>query len=434
MSSSHSTTVLRTKVRPGRAQFMCGLLALAAFGPYVGDGIRTEQAAVYLVAIAALLALPYLKPCGWSYLLPWAGILVVAAMSLLTPIMEHAPWGAGSLLGGVDNFFLPVAVMLIVWTLVKRSNAVPALEAVARVTVWGSVASSVVGILSTQVDLTNFLALFWGGGEGADTTTAENAATMGRYSGIFNQPAEAGLVYSLALILAVWLYSRKPVLLYPALGILAIGGILTVSKIFLFIGLPLAIWYLFCRYRLGGKLLTLASLVGMFALIAESGFVQEWDGFSYFARLFEAPQGNAVGFYTAGRWDENSNMLGVIDAVLTARPLNGFGFAGRSVAYDSAWTEVIVVGGLPGAACLAMAFVAIFRQAYRTGNPARRRLTYLVALLMAGASLGLPVLTANRAATLVWLVLALLALARTPRNRATTEHTQTLSQRTLSDR
>lgn len=397
---------------------MVGFLALAAFGPYLVGGVRTEQATVYVFTLAALLALPHLKPSAWSFLLPWAGILLMAAVTLVAPVIESVPWEAGSLVSGLDNFLLPVAVMLIAWTLVKRAAAVPALTTVARVVVWASVLNAIVAIASTRVDLSAFLRVFWGSA-GTEETTAANAETMGRFSGIFNQPAEAGVVYSLALLLAVWLYRRRPGLLYPALAVLTVGSILTVSKIVLFIGLPLAAWYLFRSYRLGGKLLTVGAVGGVFAVVAGSGFVQEWEGFDYFTRLFEVPQGDAVDFYTAGRWAEGSPMLRVVGEVLASRPLNGFGFAGLEVAYDSAWTEVIVVAGLFGAALLAVVFVQVFRYALGTADQGLRRLFVLVALLLAGGSLGLPVLTANRVATLVWLVVALLVLARTPRGKAT---------------
>lgn len=404
---------------PPAGPIICGVIALAAFGPYLAGSVRTEQATVYLFFLVAFLALPMFRPRGLSYLLPWLGLMAVASLSILFPVLRTTPWPVGSLLGGIDNFALPVAVMFIVWTLVRAEGAVKALRIVSVITIWGSVVSSIFGIISTQIDMNSFLRIFWGNASN-ESTVADNAVTMGRYSGLLNQPAEAGLLYSLALILAVWLYARKPWMLYPAIVILTIGGLLTVSKIFIFAGIPLGFLYLMRRYRLAGKILTIGVLAGLFTLVARSNFLQDWDGFSYLSRLFNGTESNLLKFYTAGRWNEGSGMLDIIGVVLNASPLSGFGFAGLQIPFDSAWTEVIVVSGLLGTLCLAVALIAICIQSFRIVDKELKLLAILVAVLLVGASFGLPAFTANRVATLVWLVVALFALIRTTQVRATT--------------
>lgn len=396
------------------SRLLVTVLCLGAFGPYILGSVRTEQAVVYLAALAAFLRFPALNPVAFRYLAPWAGILVIASLTLLAPVTELLPWHTGNVLAGIDNFLLPVALLFAVCVFVKKQAARPALITASKVIVWASAFNAVLAILRTRGGLDQFLRPFWGA-EAFDTTVAGRAEELGRFSGIFNHPAEAGLVYSLALLLAVWIYSQKPGRLYPVVVIIAIGGILTVSKIFIFIGLPLSVWYLFRSYNITGKLLTAFGTIGLFAVVAGTGFVQQWSGFNYFARLFEVPEGNAIEFYTAGRWDQGSTMRTVIRTVLEFRPLTGFGFGGLQVAYDSAWTEIVVVTGLLGAILMSVVFVLLFRQARTTSDSEMRTLTYLVALLLIGASLGIPALTVNRAATLVWIIVALLLLAREPR-------------------
>lgn len=66
-------------------------------------------------------------------------------------------------------------------------------------------------MLVSPGDYDQLMSAWWTGDGGV--STAERAATMGRYSGIFNQPAEAGVAYSLGLIAAVYALRRQPMIL-----------------------------------------------------------------------------------------------------------------------------------------------------------------------------------------------------------------------------
>ena len=72
---------------------------------------------------------------------------------------------------------------------------------------------------------------------------AANAASDGRYTGIFNQPAEAGIAYGVALLLLTWLARTrewKPFPVTCAAALVITGGVLTVSKVFLLCAAPVA--------------------------------------------------------------------------------------------------------------------------------------------------------------------------------------------------
>jgi hypothetical protein len=73
---------------------------------------------------------------------------------------------------------------------------------------------------------------------------AANAASDGRYTGIFNQPAEAGIAYGVALLLLTWLARTrewKPFSVTCAAALVITGGVLTVSKVFLLCAAPVAV-------------------------------------------------------------------------------------------------------------------------------------------------------------------------------------------------
>lgn len=91
------------------------------------------------------------------------------------------------------------------------------------------------------------------------------------------------------------------------------------------------------------------------------------------------------------------------------------GAAGLNVAYDSLWLEVFVVSGIIGVVLAAARLVLLAARWVRVKaslDRAEWQLAGGVLVLAVGASLGIPSLTANRTATLLWLVLGLLVCAQ----------------------
>jgi hypothetical protein len=188
------------------------------------------------------------------------------------------------------------------------------------------------------------------------------------------------------------------------------GGLLCVSKVFILGGVPLILFYLWKSKAGAGKLGALFGVVVVALGVSSTGLLQQWTGYNYLARLLSPDESQGlIEFYSAGRWNEDSRMVDTIGTVLSVRPLTGFGGGGLDVAYDSAWTEVVVVAGLLGVVLLACVFVVLFRMARRL-DPDMRRLATFVVVFLLGASLGIPSLTVNRVATVVWILLCLFAL------------------------
>jgi hypothetical protein len=102
--------------------------------------------------------------------------------------------------------------------------------------------------------------------------------------------------------------------------------------------------------------------------------------------------------------------------VLRAAPVAGFGAGGLDgPAYDSLWQQVLVVSGVLGVILAAAVFVMLAWRLTGLRRVLARenwQLACGTAVLAAGASAGIPSLTANRAATLLWLVLGALVTAR----------------------
>ena len=260
----------------------------------------------------------------------------------------------------------------------------------------------------TRVDLAPYLRQFWAAGD-AGFTVAANAASMGRVSGVFNQPAEAGLAYGIAGLAACYVWRDRPGRMYIAIIPIILGGVLSVSKVFIFGGLPLILWHIWrSRARHGRLALVLVSISTILG-IAQSGYATQWSGLDYLGRTLHPQDQNWLTFYSAGRLGTHNTLTRVIDEVARLDPWFGVGAGGLSVPYDNGWVEAFVVAGLVGVTCYTLALVWMWRIARQISNDALRQFLYALLALSTGASFGVPALDANRSSTLLWVVLSLCA-------------------------
>jgi hypothetical protein len=252
-------------------------------------------------------------------------------------------------------------------------------------------------------------------------TVAGRASQLGRYTGIFNQPAEAGEMYSIALLAAIYHY-RSDLLRFAGTSLLiTVGGLLTISKVFLLVGLPIAAWQVLRQsHGRGRRFVLLAAAAVAVAALAQSGVGPQWIGGDFLAQLLHpGANGDALRLYTGGRLGNSSSLDTVVAAVLQRSPWFGYGAGGLAVPYDDAWVEALCVAGLCGAVLYTMLLATLavcwLRRRVPAGSggarSARSRLGGGLVLLVIGASVGLPALTANRVATIAWLLIGLILLS-----------------------
>ncbi|MEV4120756.1 hypothetical protein [Micromonospora sp. NPDC049645] len=393
------------------------VLTVAVFGPYLAPGLRTEQVAVYGAAAVLCLAGLWLRP-RFTGAAVWAlgahlSLVAVATIGVVIPPQNHTLYEAGDVVAGIDNIVLPLVVVAVVAMLVG-AGADPArmLRAVCTVTVLAMVANAVVSVWSAAGVESDLLAQFRGFGEGE--SVADRAEQLGRYSGIFNQPAEAGLLYSMAVLAALYLYQRQVGKLAVTLLLLSVGGVLSVSKIFLLVGAPIGIAYVILASGRRRRL-SAAAVASVAAWFAADAYLDQWDGQGFAQRLLPGSGGGGdqLGLYTAGRIGGQSSVQQAVDVMATLSPVSGMGFGGLRVAYDNGWVEALVVAGVIGVVLhtAVLAALAIGWLVARNNRP-ESPFTGALILVLIGASTGLPALTANRCATVVWLLLGLLLLVR----------------------
>jgi hypothetical protein len=398
-----------------------GLLTVAALGPYTPvTGVRTEQIAVYAALGFGLLRLNWIRGRAPARIAPPAVLMASLAVIAILGSVDRAPnltgFVSGGLIAGLDNVLLPVATIGAVWLATTRcSDLDQPLLVACRIVVWAAVVNTAAATMSITMDLTPVLTRFWE--NGSAQAVAERAAQLGRFTGIFNQPAEAGLFYGVALMVALFLYREHNVRLAFVTPVIVAGGVLTVSKVFLLVGLPIGLVLLLRnRERRRRRLIGVGAAVSVGSLVAVIWSGTHWVGGTYLARLFVPPAGggSTVDLYTAGRLGDDSTLRALVESVLDTAPWFGVGVQGLAVAYDNGWVEALVVGGLAGAVIYSLVLGYLLVAWRRTPGGPTTDLLGGLALLLLGASVGLPALTANRVATIAWILIVLLLARPSP--------------------
>lgn len=401
-------------------------LVLSVFGPYIFGGVRTEQLVVYgSAALAALLSVPIARARSAEpvpALVAWTLLAGLAITGAASPPENRTPYAFGSLAAGIDNLILPFALMVLTWWWVSLSPNLELVGVAARWIVVMMTANAALTLLFFNA-IPAWFQTFWTSDSGGDSVAAR-AATMGRYTGVFNQPAEAGIAYSLGLFCLVYVIHtsegrRSRSLYFLVFGmLLTVGGILTTSKIFLLGGLPVAV-YLVLRNKVRRTRLVAFTAIGALSwvLAALAGILPTWSGAAMITRLLGADGQSLIRVLTAGRLGDGGTLSASIGSVVEHNLFFGVGAQGLAVAYDSGWVEAFIVAGAAGIASLALVFAILLRKWWRLRLSLPRpewMLGGAVVLLALGGSVGIPSLTGNRIATLLWVMLGLLVTARSP--------------------
>jgi len=401
------------------------LIALSIFGPYLIGGIRTEQFVVYGLA-AGFVPFLFWKASRVTAALgvvigAWVTLIAIALIGWSLPPPNDTPYASGSPFANLDNLVLPLSCILLTLLTVPPGDHIRAARRVAAIVVVGMSINAVIEAIQLRVSLDHFLSRWWAGHELTGSTTAERAETLGRFTGIVGQPVVAGLLYSVALVAAVYLLRRRPVRLAAVGLLLAVGGLLTVSKAFFLLGVPIAGWQILrtTEKRLGRIVSLSLTAFAAATAAAWTGWLDEWSGEDLLLMLLPNSRHADLEFYLGSRFGETSSTQPIIGAVLSGSPLSGFGAPGLAIYTDTAWVQVLTLTGLLGGAVFVVGLAAVavghWHRRHALANAERAFFDAVVLIALLGC-LATPALTANRLSVVLWVLLTLaLSLPRTRR-------------------
>jgi hypothetical protein len=403
------------------------ILALSLFGPYVMGSARTEQIVVFGLAIwVVVTGWPQITKASAApvpFLAAWFGLYAVIVISTLFRPFDPGFYGAQAPSHVLAAYLIPVSMIVLTWWWSMHADPVVVLRAVAPLVVCAMCVNAV--IQWTQLAAGNatlgILPQFWDAAPSAGSVAAL-AGENGRYTGVFDQPAEAGIAYGVALLLLIWLVRRNvwtAPWAIPAAVLVASGGIIALSKVFLLAAIPAAaVTVLRGKARLR-VIVSTAAAAGAVWLAGAAGLLPAWSSGSTYLAALTHPAGSLTATYTAGRYGTGGTLAAAFTDVVHAAPVAGFGAGGLLAAYDSLWQQVFVVSGAMGVILLITVLLMLAKRLMELRGFQLRQEWQLAAgvlFLAAAASLGIPSLTANRAGTMLWLVLGLLVCTQKARS------------------
>lgn len=392
------------------------LLIVSAFGIYLGGGLRIEHLILYplsiLFVVTSLLGKKKVLKNQLILLTIW---ITVLAVSLLVTFLNEENKTLFNVLADMESFLQPLFLMfLFVFvskTLNPNDNEQTLITASKTLLVMLTLNTFFV-FASIFTDVSQIGKWFWGGD--GTWSVAMNAAGNGRYSGIFNQPMESGVMYSIGLF--AWLYLSEKINVFKLKYILVLylmlfGGLVSVSKIFIFGGIGLFLLGVLFNKRNLKMMLYLVFGTVILGTIAYQFLLKTWMGLNYLLRFFGSNQ-DFMYLLTAGRFGgENSQQSQLFSNIWNESPLFGIGF-GMSEVYDSGYYHFFAIAGTIGLVALLLIIILMsftsmnFLNVNRFGPESK--FFFLLLILIIGGSFGSPVFTLNRVSIVLWVFLGLL--------------------------
>lgn len=399
-------------------------LTFAAFAPYLSKslGIRTEHVLIYAVGSLGLLRLLTSRVRRPTYIVPVVAFFGIAVIWALFVTFMSTSNDADTLrvIADADHYLRPLCIVigLIAWIEADYHTAsVVSLERICKLLLVLLGINAFLVAVSLFVDVGWFFQPFRPENISSQNV-ADLAAELGRFTGVFNLPFEAGVAYSLGLFAWAYLYlgegaSKPYAFAHLGLALLVVGGLMPVSKAFLLGGLPLFLIYWVASGGLGKAVGIRAWPILAIAIIAITIVLPSWLGTDFLVGQYQkviSGDSGLVSSLSAGRFGESGMVSGPFLKTAAEAPLTGFGL-GMVRILDSAYLLFFVHGGtVPLFGYVVLLGWVITRGLQYAASSREGRILTLIGVYMVGAGLGAPVASVVRASTVLWVMVSLLLI------------------------
>ena len=359
--------------------------------PYLTSGVRVEHLALPALAGWAML---HARRVHTDTLLTVAGIM---GACLAAALFSSFSYETGMMADPLSQFIriLMPAFMLIAFPVVLPQDANCSVLAAKAITVAGALTGAFTAATLVSSFAADLLPLWVQGGEGGTWLSSQD---VGRYTGIFNQPIEAGIFYSVALISAVhtWRYSTFPrMIIIVCIAAIIFGGSASLSKNFIVLGFGAALGYAFMSGLLSRSLALALSV----PILIASPMALEKVNLSYIRSLQDLYyQGGFLAALSAGRFGTEDGSVSILFDLLVSSGgwITGKGL-GSQLPLDNGFIEYFYQGGIVALVGYLLTLSVFSYIGWRNRRRADGRLLLVLAGYIWLASTGGPVLTANRA-------------------------------------
>jgi hypothetical protein len=386
-------------------------------GPYIFpvQGIRIDHFVIYIMSIYLIFRniknFYYTKKNIFvqSILLTFLSLIIVFIARTFTTFSYASIF---KVFADLDNYTQPILLTFILYYLIYDLK----IEDISNIFIFIYKNICILLIVNTFLAISSIFYGPWfieyfntsGNVEEGAVTVFDIATRGGRFSGIFNQPIEAGVSYGLMLITSTYIYYQKKLnkLIISNLFILIstififIGGILSVSKVFF----PLSFFIssiIFIYYNKNKLLTILKTVFSIFSIlfILIVTIFSQWEGSDYFLRLiYIAEDQDLISLYTADRFSGDNNEGAIITKQLNNPDLVlGLGF-GSIQTPDNAYLEILYFGGYIAIIIYLFFFIILFYFTFKYRNYDKNTSIFIFSLIIfiLISGLGAPIFGMNR--------------------------------------
>lgn len=397
-------------------------LLLSAFGPIIVPKLNLRLDQFFIYSSFIFLIIKFQKSIfafNRNLLHFTSPFIFMAIYSLIISIINLDLTSIKNILSGFENFIQPAVLFLILNFLYlqqNKSEIIKNLHLILNALILLLCLNSLFMILSIYCDFSSIYNLFK-----PSQSFVKNTTQLVRQSGIFDQPVESGFIYSIALI--IWLYlfaliskikTSRSIFEMTKLFLIVSGGLISISKTFLFVGSFLFFIICFFCYKPKKNILQFAAIFS-FSIFFLLSFVP-WPGTSMFLGYFTPrnyTQNSTVTILSGSRYNLNMSsdteitiQSGIFDnfAEIYSKYFFGQGIT-KSMAFDNGLLEFFSCAGLFGLLSFFYLISLIFYVTWRLHLVDKKMSIYMFAIcvLIVVANLGSPVFTFNRVSIPIWI-------------------------------
>lgn len=378
------------------------LLIYSVLGPYLGP-VRFDLVIVAIISVTLLLKISHNMEKAsvlLSFIYFCAFVCVLVSDSIIGPEVRQA-----SYVSVFSRLGYPVLIFIVTSVLVSGFNKEDVRRLFNTIITCGVISSLVSMISSMGFD--GFLEKYYA--RGGESGIWRQARSLGRYTGVFNQPLEAGVFFSLVLMLIIYLWSTNAIKKEKALIlslVIFVGGVLSLSKVFIVVGLICTFLIVLFIKGLGVilKLLPIFSVLILLIL-----FLVQRNASADYLSFYLKPNDsyNFIMKITAGRFGSSSSgVSNMFIEVFNNSPIFGFGM-GTQLPIDNAFLEYYFQGGFLALLFYIAAIIYMAVVGLSFWNSSEGKCLLVIAIFISLSGVGGPVVTANRAGIICMICISL---------------------------
>lgn len=394
------------------------ILLISAFGPYLlpSIGIRFDHFVIYGIFFFLAVSKRIYISKNSSILLMLFLLLTIFITPFFNSINPEYVISNSLFISQIENYLQPIIIFLVICSLMpkNKNDLDKVFNKGLEVILWLIAFNTLLSIYILLNPDTSLLRIFTGSkiigdyGGFNQVTSAELNLTAGKFSGVFNQTFLVGFIYSFGLLAWAYIYKNenshktrlKKIILFI---FIAIGGVMSFSKIFLVIGMPLFLFFIgLKRFLYISFFVFLSFLIILYFNNELFQIIRDYEGMKYVYRLISF-SGNFLDVFTSGRFSDDSLIIPGIIYTLSTNTFFGFGY-GSIETSDFSFYEIISLGGMINLLAYSLLLIFMILPIFFLKSTKDIYFYSFFILLSFMSSIAAPIFTANRISIIIWYV------------------------------